>query len=118
MKRPLADPRVEQHKGSGQVSKNSKQLSNPFSTGGGGGHFEAHVQASFVALMLTGGYAPCMPCWPITEIKLQGKIDGFDADDLIVFVENNDTRERRKLLGQVKHSISIIQRDSVFSEVI
>ncbi|WP_237761314.1 hypothetical protein [Legionella cherrii] len=24
-----------------------KKLSNPFSTGGGGSHFEAHVQASF-----------------------------------------------------------------------
>lgn len=100
------------------MSKSSKQLSNPFSTGGGGGHFEAHVQATFVTLMLTGGYAPCLPCWPITEIKLQGKIDGFDTDDLIVFVENNDTKERRKLLGQVKHSIRITQGDSVISEVI
>ena len=100
------------------MSKKSKQLSSPFSTGGGGGHFEAHVQASFVALMLTGGYAPCLPCWPITEIKLQGKIDGFDTDDLIVFVEKNDTKERQKLLGQVKHSVRITQGDSVFSEVI
>jgi hypothetical protein len=100
------------------VKKNSKQLSNPFSTGGGGVHFEAHVQASFVALMLTGGYAPCLPCWPIAEIKLQGKIDGFDTDDLIVFVENIGTRERQKLLGQVKHSISITQANSIFSEVI
>ena len=58
-------------------------------------------------------------CWPITEIKLQGKIDGFETDDLIVFVENHDTKERRKLLGQVKHSGShITQGDSVFSEVI
>ncbi len=100
------------------MSKNSKQLSNPFSTGGGGGHFEAHVQASFVALMLTGGYAPCLPCWPITEIKLQGKIDEFDTDDLIIFVENIGTRERQKLLGQVKHSISITQANPIFSEVI
>ena len=97
------------------MNKSSKQLSNPFSTGGGGGHFEAHVQATYVVLMLTGGYAPCMPCWPITEIKLQGKIDGFDTDDLIVFVENNDTKERRKLLGQVRHSIRITQGDSDFS---
>lgn len=100
------------------MSKNSKQLSNPFSTGGGGGHFEAHIQASFVTLMLTGGYAPCLPCWPISEIKLQGKIDGFDTDDLIVFIERYDTKERRKLLGQVKHSISITKGNAVFSEVI
>jgi hypothetical protein len=100
------------------MSKNSKKLSNPFSTGGGGGHFEAHIQASFVVLMLTGGYAPCLPCYPIKEIKLQGKIDGFDTDDLIIFVEKSDTREQYRLLGQVKHSISITQGSSVFSEVI
>ncbi len=100
------------------MSKSRKQLSNSFSTGGGGGHFEAHVQASFVVLMLTGGYPPCLPSWPIKEIKLQGKIDGFDTDDLIVFIENNDTKETRKLLGQVKHSIRITQGDTVFSEVI
>ena len=94
-----------------------KNLSNPFSTGGGGAHFEAHVQASFVVLMLTGGHAPCLPCWPITEIKLQGKIDGFDTDDLIVTVENVNTKERRKLLGQVKHSISITQGNALFGEV-
>ena len=97
---------------------NQKQLSNPFSTGGGGGHFEAHVQASFTVLMLTSGYAPCLPCWPISEIKLQGKIDGFDTDDLIVFVENQETKEKRILLGQVKHSISITKGNKNFAEVI
>ncbi|MAA96094.1 MULTISPECIES: hypothetical protein [unclassified Arsukibacterium] len=95
-----------------------KELSNPFSTGGGGVHFEAHVQASFVALMLTGGHAPCLPCWPIVEIKLQGKIDDYDTDDLIVIVENVTSKERRKLLGQVKHSIAITQGSTIFGEVI
>lgn len=94
-----------------------KNLSNPFSTGGGGVHFEAHVQASFVALMLTGGHAPCLPCWPIKEIKLQGKIDGFDTDDLVVVVEDVNSKERRKLLGQVKHSISITQGSALCGEV-
>ena len=96
----------------------SKNLSNPFSTGGGGAHFEAHVQASFVTLMLTSGHAPCLPCWPITEIKLQGKVDGFDTDDLVVAVENPSSQERRKLLGQVKHSIAITQSNAPFREVI
>jgi len=96
---------------------NKKKLSNPFSTGGGGVHFEAHVQASFVALMLTGGNAPCLPCWPIVEIKLQGKIEGFDTDDLVVLVENGNSKERRKLLGQVKHSIAITQGSTLFGEV-
>lgn len=84
-----------------------KKLSNLFSTGGGGIHFEAHVQASFVALMLTGGHAPCLPCWPIVEIKLQGKIDGFDTDDLVVVVENVNSKERRKLRGQAQSRFSL-----------
>lgn len=94
----------------------SKALSNPFSTGGGGFHFEAHVQASFVVLMLTGGCAPCLPCWPIKEIKLQGKIDGFDTDDLVVIVENQSSKEQRKLLGQVRHSIAVTSSNTNFGE--
>ncbi len=95
-----------------------KRLNNPFSTGGGGFHFEAHVQASFVALMLTGGHAPCLPCWPIAEIKLQGKINGFDTDDLVVICENPSNKERRKLLCQVKYSIAVTQGNVYFREFI
>ena len=65
----------------------TKKISNPFSTGGGGFQFESQVQASFVVLMLADGYAPCMPCWPISKIKLQGKFAGYSTDDLIVFVK-------------------------------
>src|SRR3990170_9097842 len=100
------------------MSNTGKQLSNPFSTGGGGGHFEAHVQASFVALMLTSGFAPCLPCWPISKIKLQGKFAGYDTDDLIVFVEKPGSDQKRKILGQIKHSVSITENDKVFGEVI
>lgn len=95
-----------------------KELSSPFSTGGGGFHFEAHVQALFVTLMLSDGQAPCLPCWPIAEIKLQGKIDGFDTDDLVVIVENPSNEERRKLLGQVRHSIAITKSSDSFRDVI
>ena len=96
----------------------TSQLSNPFSTGGGGVNFESHVQATFVTLMLTGGHAPCLPYWPIVEIKLQGKIDGFDTDDLVVIVENVISKERRKLRGQVKQSIGITAGNTIFGEVI
>lgn len=100
------------------MSKKSKQLSNPFSTGGGGVHFEAHVQASFVVLMLAGGSAPCMPNLPITKIKLQGKVDGYDTDDLIIFVEKPGTNQKRKILGQIKHALKITEKDKVFGDVI
>ncbi|MEK7990762.1 MAG: hypothetical protein VSS52_007120 [Thiotrichaceae bacterium] len=101
------------------TSKNlTKEQSNSFSTGGGGSNFESHIQASFVTLMLTGGYAPCLPCWPIKKIKLQGKVDGFDTDDLIVFVEQSNGKESSKLIGQIKHSISLTKNSALFAEVI
>ncbi|MCX8519226.1 MAG: hypothetical protein ORN21_03715, partial [Methylophilaceae bacterium] len=96
---------------------NSTQLVNSFSTGGGGVHFEGQVQASFVVLMLTGGCAPCLPCWPIKEIKLQGRIEGFHTDDLIVVVEDVNSKEQWKLLGQIKHSIAIVKNDIPFGKV-
>ncbi|WP_217560141.1 hypothetical protein [Paenibacillus sp. GbtcB18] len=96
----------------------SKQLSNPYSTGGGGIHFENRVQASFVVLMLTGGFAPCLPTWPINEIKFQGKYDGFDVDDLILFAKQLNGDKQAKLLGQIKHSVKVIKGNSIFGEVI
>lgn len=100
------------------MADEAKQISNPFSTGGGGPNFEIQVQASFVALMLTGGFAPCLPCQPIQKVKLQGRYAGYDTDDLIVFTANADGSNECKLLGQVKHSISITEGDSVFKKVI
>lgn len=95
-----------------------KELSNPFSTGGGGPHFEAHVQASFVVLMLADGFVPCLPTLPIKKIKFQGKIDGYGTDDLIVFMERPDGNQQQKLLGQIKHSVSFTASDPILSEVI
>lgn len=99
------------------MSVSFKQLSNPFSTGGGGAHFEAYVQAYFVTLMLTSGIAPCLPDWPIYEIKLQGKSSGYNIDDLIVFVRNYEGKEA-KLLAQIKRSIQFTKSSNVFREVI
>lgn len=100
------------------MTNTTKELCNPFSTGNGGGHFEAHVQASFVALMLTGGFPPCLPCRQITKIKLQAKSAGYDTDDLVVFVGSEGGQQERKFLGQIKHSINITKSDPVFGQVI
>lgn len=100
------------------MTADGKQLSNPFSTGNGGARFEANIQATFVTLMLSGGYAPCLPSWSIVEIKLQGAVAGYGTDDLIVFVESPVNNDRRRLLGQVKNSISITTKNKLFAEVI
>ena len=94
------------------------ELSNPFSTGGGGPNFEVRVQAAFVALMLTGGFAPGLPGLPIKKMKLQGKLEGYDTDDLIVFVESPDGSQKRKMLAQIKRTVSITKNDKKFREVI
>jgi hypothetical protein len=100
------------------MSKLNKQLSNPFSSGGGGFNFETRVQASFVTLMLSGGFAPCLPPWQIKKIKLQGKYLGYDTDDAIIYVESPDKKQERKLLCQIKHSINITKTNKIFGEVI
>ena len=100
------------------MSSAGKQLSNPYSTGGGGVNFETRVQALFAVLMLTGGFAPCLPSWPIKKIKLQGKYAGYETDDFIAFVSDWNTEKEVKLLAQIKHSISITEGDTIFGEVI
>jgi hypothetical protein len=100
------------------MTDRSKQISNPFSNGSGGAHFENRVQTSFAILMLTGGFSPCLPTWPIIEIKLQGKYDGYETDDLIVYCEEPISRKKAKLIGQIKHSINITNGDGTFGEVI
>lgn len=92
-----------------------KKVAPPFSTGGGGVYFENRIQASFVVLMLTGGIAPCLPSWPVTSIRVQGNNLDFNVDDFIVTASN--TSLSAKLLGQVKHSISLTN-NTTFAEVI
>ncbi|BET61389.1 hypothetical protein [Yersinia pseudotuberculosis] len=100
------------------MATKGKDLSNPFSTGSGGARFESNIQATFVTLMLSGGYAPCLPAWPIVEIKLQGMIAGYATDDLIVTIKNPIDGKVRRLLGQVKHSITCSSKNKIFKEII
>lgn len=100
------------------MSDEGTQPSSPFSTGGGGHNFENHVQASFVVLMLSGGMVPCLPAWPVKEIKLQGRYDGYITDDFIVITEERNGGRKAKLLAQIKHSLSITESDPTFGEVI
>lgn len=97
----------------------NKYLSSPFATGGGGHRFEILVQTSMAVLMLSRGRAPCFEHWPITKITLQGRKDGYAIDDVILYVgnEKND-KNSGKLLGQIKSSINITEKNKTFGEVI
>jgi energy-coupling factor transporter ATP-binding protein EcfA2 len=95
-----------------------KQQSSPFSTGGGGPNFETRIQAAFTVLMITGRVSPCLPAWPITKIKLQGRFAGFNTDDFIVFVNEPLSNKEAKLLAQIKHDVAITSGNATFAEVI
>lgn len=95
-----------------------KNLSNPFSTGGGGINFEIHVQAAFVLLMLVKGFVPCLPYFYIKKVKLQGRYANFDTDDMIVFLEEPSGKQETKLLAQIKHSVRITSEDKDFKKCI
>lgn len=96
-----------------------KELASPFSTGGGGIHFEENIQASFVVLMLCGGYAPALSTWaPIEKIKLQAKHVVIETDDLVVYTKDPVSSKQRKLHGQVKHSLAFTKANETFKEVL
>jgi hypothetical protein len=93
-------------------------LTNPFSSGGGGNNFENSVQALFTVLLLTGGFAPCLSPIPIKRIILQGKYAGYETDDCVICLEGRSAREEPKLLTQIKHKVSITEKDSVFADAV
>lgn len=94
-----------------------KQVSPPFSTGGGGINFENKVQASFLVLLLTRSFCPSLPPWPVKSLQLQARHKGFNIDDFIVEVDDGKEGISAKLLCQVKHEISITDSDTSFAEV-
>ncbi len=91
------------------------QLSNSFSTGGGGMIFEHRVQASLVLTMLVGEKTPLIEKH-INEIHFQPKNEGWDVDDLMVVCGEGDIKS--KLLFQIKHDFKITESNKMFSDII
>lgn len=91
------------------------EVSNPFSTGGGGPFFEAKVQSSFLLHLLIGGRVPCLPSGSVQSVRLQAKQAGIDTDDVVVTVRTNSGTEHR-LLAQIKHHATIAASDTDFCE--
>ena len=63
-------------------------VSNAFSTGGGGVSFEHRIQAMFLLLLLTDGFCPEMN-EQIKRVCFQAKHLGYDTDDLVVYTHRN-----------------------------
>jgi len=95
----------------------SAEISNPFSTGGGGQFFEAKVQASFLLHLLIGGRVPCLLSHNVQSIRLQAKQAGFRTDDVVVSSGAGLGVEHR-LLAQIKHHAAIAGSDGEFCEAL
>lgn len=93
-----------------------KQLSNPVSTGDGGGHFESRVQASFVILMLMKVRMSFLWNLPIVKVALQRRFEDIHTDDILLVLKEGD--KEKKLFGQIKRTIHITQKDKIFKEVV
>lgn len=89
-------------------------LSNPFSTGGGGVNFEQKVQAVFLLALLIDGFSPILNR-PIKQLIFQGKLFGHQVDDLIIISSGNNAP---KICCQIKHDIAATEGDKTFQEVI
>lgn len=89
-----------------------KQLASPYLEGGGGYHFEHRVQAYFLLLMLAGGKDPIFDR-RIVKLDFQARHHGYHIDDLVYYTDND-----RKLLVQVKHSVSTAKSNNDFVETI
>ncbi|MBX4266207.1 hypothetical protein [Clostridium estertheticum] len=96
--------------------KYSKEQSNPFSTGGGGVNYEIYVQTYFTCCMLLGWNIPGMNGGCIDLIKLQGRYEGYDVDDCVLYFENESSKS--KLMCQIKHSLALTENDKTFKDVL
>lgn len=79
-------------------------LSNPFSTGDGGGDFEHRVQATFLLALLVEGFSPLLN-FSIKRVDFQTKRSGYDVDD--VRIVSCDGELGGQLLCQIKHGVTI-----------
>ncbi|GCL65539.1 hypothetical protein AQPW35_46200 [Rubrivivax pictus] len=87
------------------------------STSGEGGHFESRVQASYLLALLSGDDSRFLAHSQITELRFQGRIHGFNTDDLICTVERDDG-STFKVAMQVKLTLKARVSDAPFKDSI
>ncbi len=90
--------------------KEDQAVPSPTATGGAGEHFEQHVDAFALALLLVGATPPILTNTSLVEVSLQTLHLGWKTDDLLVIGESG-TGVRRKLAAQVKRTLSIRASD-------
>lgn len=97
--------------------KGPKKLSSPVSTSGEGGHFESRVQASYLLALLSGDDSRFVGHSQVIELRFQGRIHGFNTNDLICTVERDDG-STFKVAMQVKLTLKARVSDTPFKDAI
>lgn len=88
----------------------SSSTASVISTGAGGTVFEHHVGASFLSLLLTGGFLPVFPQASPILVHFQAKRLGWNTDDLVI--EGADSSgQRHRIAIQVKRNFSVSASD-------
>src|SRR5688572_22743993 len=86
------------------------QIANPTSTGGAGTFFEQHVDATFLAMLAVRAIPPVLIDCTVSEVHFQTARLGWKTDDILVVGEST-AGAKRKLLAQVKRSLTISAAD-------
>ena len=81
-------------------------ISSPAATGDAGGHFEQHVDAFSLALLLVGATPPILTNTSVVEVCFQTAHLGWKTDDILIVGETG-ARVRRQLAGQVKRTFTV-----------
>ena len=81
-------------------------ISSPIATGGGGEHFEQHVAAFSLGLLLARAVPPILTDTSVVEVHLQTQHKGWCTDDILI-VGKAGSGNHRKLAVQVKRTFTV-----------
>ncbi len=81
-------------------------IPSPIATGGGGEHFEQHVAAFALGLLLVRATPPILTDTSVVEVHLQTRHLGWRTDDILLVGETG-SGSRRQLAVQVKRTFTV-----------
>lgn len=100
-----------------KTTTKQNRVSSPAATGGAGTFFEQHANATLLALLLVRGIPPICTNCRVIEVHVQTEHLGWNTDDFLV-VGETDAGQRRRLVGQVKRSLTASYSDEDFKDAI
>ncbi len=88
----------------------STPVPSPTATGGGGEHFEQHVSAFALGLLLVRATPPVLTNTVVVEVHLQTRHLGWRTDDLLLVGETSPGN-RRMLAAQIKRTFTVSEAE-------